>query len=113
MLHDLCTPEGEALQGTPWDIYPRPQLKRGSYVNLNGIWDFAVSEKEDISVVDTEINVPFCPESMLSGLKMQVAPGSFLFYRRSFTMEKQAGRLLLHVGAADQIADIYVNQIHV
>ena len=49
MLHDLYTPEGETLTGTPWDIYPRPQLKRDSYVNLNGIWDFAVSVSEDAS----------------------------------------------------------------
>ena len=110
MLHDLYTPEGEALQGTPWQIYPRPQLKRNSYVNLNGIWDFAVSEKEEVSAFDKQINVPFCPESLLSGLKIQVAPGSYLFYRRSFTVASQTGRLLLHVGAADQVADIYVNQ---
>ena len=113
MLHDLYTPEGEALQGTPWQIYPRPQLKRNSYVNLNGIWDFAVSEKEEVSAFDKQINVPFCPESLLSGLKIQVAPGSYLFYRRSFTVASQTGRLLLHVGAADQVADIYVNQNHV
>ena len=113
MLHDLYTPEGEALQGTPWQIYPRPQLKRNSYVNLNGIWDFAVSEKEEVSAFDKQINVPFCPESLLSGLKIQVAPGSYLFYRRSFTVASQSGRLLLHVGAADQVADIYVNQNHV
>ena len=110
MLHDLYTPEGETLTGTPWVIYPRPQLRRNSYVNLNGTWDFAVSEKDTISAFDQQINLPFCPESLLSGLKMEVKPGSYLFYRRTFTMEKQSGRLLLHVGAADQIADIYVNQ---
>ena len=113
MLHDLYTPEGETLQGTPWETYPRPQLKRNSYVNLNGIWDFAVSEKAEIPAFDRQINVPFCPESRLSGLKMEIKPGSYLFYRRNFSMEKQDGRLLLHVGAADQTADIYVNQIHV
>ena len=94
MLHDLYTPEGEALQGTAREVYPRPQLKRNSYVNLNGIWDFAISEKEEIPVFDQQIIVPFCPESLLSGLKLQVKPGSYLFYRRTFTMEKQSGRLL-------------------
>ena len=113
MLHDLYTPEGETLTGTPWEVYPRPQLKRNNYVNLNGIWDFAVSEKDTISAFDQQINLPFCPESLLSGLKMEVKPGSFLFYRRRFSMQKQAGRLLLHIGAADQVADIYVNQIPV
>ena len=113
MLHDLYTPEGESLQGTPWEIYPRPQFKRNSYVNLNGIWDFGISENADIPAFRQQINVPFCPESLLSGLKMQVKPGSYLFYRRSFSPEIQPGRLQLHVGAADQVADIYVNQIHV
>ena len=110
MLHDLYTPEGESLQGTPWEVYPRPQLKRHSYVNLNGIWDFAVSENAEIPSFDKQINVPFCPESGLSGLKLEVKPGSYLFYRRKFSVQTQSGRLLLHVGAADQIADIYVNQ---
>ena len=113
MIHDLYTPEGEALQETPWQVYPRPQLKRNSYVNLNGIWDFAVYDQPEFPEEDLQINVPFCPESALSGLKMQVPPGSFLFYRRTFTAENPNGRLLLHVGAADQIADIYVNQKHI
>ena len=110
MLHNLYTPEGESLQGTPWEVYPRPQLKRNSYVNLNGIWDFAVSENAAIPSFDKQINVPFCPESGLSGLKLEVKPGSYLFYRRKISVQTQSGRLLLHVGAADQIADIYVNQ---
>ena len=113
MLHDLYTPQGETLQGTPWQVYPRPQLKRDNYVNLNGIWDFAASEGDAIPSFDQEIQVPFCPESLLSGLKLPYKPGQYLFYRRNFSIESQPGRLLLHVGAADQIADIYVNQIHV
>ena len=113
MIHDLYTPEGENLQGTPWQVYPRPQLKRNSYVNLNGVWDFAISKNEAIPTFEQKITVPFCPESLLSGLKMKVKPGSYLFYRRTFTVEQQAGRLLLHVGAADQVADIYVNQTQV
>ena len=98
------------MQGIPWDVYPRPQLRRESYVNLNGGWDFAVSEKPEIPAFDKTINVPFCPESLLSGLKTAIKPGSQLFYRRTFSVQQQAGRLLLHVGAADQIAKIYVNQ---
>ena len=113
MLHDLYTPEGEALLGTPWEVYPRPQLKRNSYVNLNGSWDFAVSDNEAIPTFDKQITVPFCPESLLSGLKIAVEPGAYLFYRRHFSVEKQSGRLLLHIGAADQITEIYVNQSHV
>ena len=110
MLHDLYTPQGENLQGTPWQVYPRPQLQRDSYVNLNGLWDFCVCENGEEPGYDKQIHVPFCPESLLSGLKIAVKPGSYLYYRRKFTAESQVGRLLLHVGAADQIAKIYVNQ---
>ena len=114
MLHDLYTPQGEALTGTPWEQYPRPQLKRDNYVNLNGLWDFTVSRDSALPVQYSHtIQVPFCPESLLSRLKMQIEPGSYLFYRRSFSMPKNRGRVLLHVGAADQVADIYVNQTHV
>ena len=42
MLMDLMTTAGENLTGTPWTVYPRPQMKRDSYLNLNGAWDFSV-----------------------------------------------------------------------
>ena len=109
MLKQLYTAHGEKLEGTPWDVYPRPQMKRDSYLNLNGEWEFGLSPKE----WEQKICVPFCPESLLSGLKTAIKPGSYLFYRRQFSMQKQPGKLLLHIGAADQIADIYVNQTHV
>ena len=112
MLHDLYTPQGEALTGTPWQVYPRPQLKRGSYVNLNGDWEFAVSQSPKLpeEYPDT-IRLPFCPESMLSGLKMEVTPGSYLYYRRTVTTpaDFHRGRVLLHIGAADQVAEVRVN----
>ena len=63
MLNDLMTVAGENLQGTPWQVYPRPQMKRESYLNLNGDWDFAVNYENQ-----GQIRVPFCPESRLSGL---------------------------------------------
>ena len=110
MLHDLYTPQGEKLQETAWQVYPRPQLKRDSYVNLNGVWDFAISDTKTAPAFDRQIQVPFCPESLLSGLKIAVKPGSYLFYRRMFSADPQPGRCILHVGAADQIATIYVNQ---
>ena len=113
MLNDLYTRQGENLTGTPWECYPRPQMRRNSYVNLNGDWDFAVSARKEVPAeYPLRIRVPFCPESLLSGLKMDIAPGSYLFYRRRFTPPENRGRVLLHIGAADQTADIYVNQIH-
>ena len=116
MLNDLTTLQGENLTGTPWDVYPRPQMRRESYVNLNGEWDFAVSKEETLpKTYGQKITVPFCPESALSGLKMAIKPGSYLFYRRKLPLPEgyKKGRVLLHVGAADQVAKIYVNRIPV
>ena len=105
----LMTLRGEQLTGKPWEVYPRPQLRRNNYVNLNGQWDFAVSMDAAIpSVFDRTIRVPFCPESALSGIEEHFAEGSYLFYRRR--VERPVGeRVLLHIGAADQELTCYVN----
>ena len=109
---DLITPQGENLKNPPWQAYPRPQMKRDNYVNLNGTWDFSVSDAPTLpDCYDQTILVPFCPESALSGVKKHFPEGSFLFYRRQLDVVPQPGlRVLLHVGAADQVAEIYVNQ---
>ncbi len=105
MLCDLTTREGENLTGTPWNIYPRPQMRRDSYVNLNGEWDFSCHDYEG------KITVPFCPESQLSGVKRHFIDGLELLYSRQFTLPEgfNRGRVLLHIGAADQFTSIYVN----
>ena len=106
MLQKLTTRRGEALTTTPWTVYPRPQMKRDSYVNLNGIWDFSGEDPDRF----TTITVPFCPESALSGVQEHYAEGSILTYRRRFTLPEgfNRGRVLLHIGAADQHAMVYV-----
>jgi beta-galactosidase/beta-glucuronidase len=111
MLHDLYTPEGENLTGQPWSVYPRPQMKRNSYINLNGQWDFAVTEKHFPDTYDKTILVPFCPESLLSGIHEHFSEGSALCYRRAFSLPEgfHQGRVLLHIGAADQHLDCFVN----
>ena len=106
----LTTLQGEQLlqtKETPWDLYPRPQMRRNSYVNLNGTWELTAEGKT------YEIRVPFCPESLLSGVQKHFSEGAPLEYRRKFTLPEgfNRGRVLLHVGAADQIAEIYVNQV--
>ena len=108
MLHDLYTARAENLTGTPWTVYPRPQMRRDSWLNLNGEWDFAVNEP----VFDGKtIRLPFCPESLLSGVKTHYPEGTPLYYRRKVTLPEtfNRGRVLLHIGAADQIADVFVN----
>ena len=108
MLCELITPRGENLSGTPWTAYPRPRMRRDSYVNLNGAWDFAVGEP---TFGERKILVPFCPESRLSGIGEHFPEGTQLWYRRSFTLPEGfcRGRVLLHFGAADQTAEVFVN----
>ena len=114
MLVDLMTPEGEKLLETgeqPWQTYPRPQMRRDSYVNLNGQWEFQPADYYPL-YYGKRIQVPFCPESRLSGIKKHFSEGIGLYYRRVFRLPKDfaQGRVLLHIGAADQICEIYVNQ---
>ena len=105
---ELLTKQGEELLAsgeTPWNIYPRPQLRRDSYINLNGPWDLTVDSQS------RPIRVPFCPESRLSGVQTHYLEGSCLCYRRRFTLPEDfnRGRVLLHIGAADQTAMVYIN----
>ena len=105
-MNELMTTAGETLRGTPWTVYPRPQMKRDSYLNLNGGWDFSVNfENKGM------IRVPFCPESKLSGIGEHYEEESLLCYNRRFTLPEgfNRGRVLLHIGAADQRADVFVN----
>ena len=103
---DLMTVAGENFSGTPWTVYPRPQMKRDSYINLNGAWDFSVDY-----VNLGQIRVPFCPESRLSGIGRHYDEGSILSYTRIFTLPEgfNRGRVILHIGAADQRADVFLN----
>ena len=114
MFHDLYTPEGERLPETPWPAYPRPQLRRDSFFNLNGWWEFAVQPGDEPPArYDRRIRVPFCPESLLSGVHKTFAPGSRLFYRRRFALPAgfDRGRVLLQIGAANQRLDAWLNGV--
>lgn len=98
----------------PLPEYPRPQLQRDAWINLNGSWDYAVRSRELAvapAAFDGKILVPFAIESDLSGVKRRVGPGERLWYRRTFTAPDLAGgkRLLLHFGAVDWQADVVVN----
>lgn len=84
---------------TAWQSYPRPQMKRAAWMNLNGIWELN----------GEEIYVPFPPQADLSGYKRK--PGKALSYTKKFKLPDtfQKKRVLLHFGAVDQIAMVYVN----
>ena len=116
MLHKLWTEAGEKLHSEPsrqpWTVYPRPQLRRESYLNLNGWWDFeAVEGNKSPTEYTKSIRVPFCPESQLSGIETHFSEGCGLYYKRSFTLPEgfRKDRVLLHIGAADQTAEVFVN----
>ena len=116
-MNKLLTPWGEALDREhPLPEYPRPQMKRDSYVNLNGVWDYAFTGGDAApSAWDGEIVVPFSPESVLSGVERQLGPDEYLWYRRSVTLPDGfvRDRVLLHFGAVDQIADVWWNDVYV
>src|SRR5438067_1901359 len=89
---------------TPRDEYPRPMLRRRDWVNLNGEWEFGAGDER---VFDRTITVPFCPQSELSGVG-QTDLGDVVWYRRTFDAPP-AERLLLHLGAVDYRATVWVN----
>ncbi|HUY93230.1 MAG TPA: glycoside hydrolase family 2 TIM barrel-domain containing protein [Pirellulales bacterium] len=93
--------------------YPRPQLVREAWLNLNGLWEYAIAPKdaEQPSQFAGQILVPFPIESSLSGVMKRVQPAERIWYRRTFALDKAwAGkRVLLHFGAADWRATVWVN----
>ena len=95
--------------------YPRPNLVRDSYFNLNGKWECRINESETADFYDETIIVPFSPESMLSGVGKIVMPHQRLHYRKKFTLPEgfKKSRVLLHFGAVDQECSVFVNGIRV
>ena len=110
----LMTVWGENLQATDPILpeYPRPQMVRENWLNLNGIWQFqpAASETEALPSgnLSREILVPFPVESALSGIMEQ---HENVWYRRSFTVPTDwAGqRIILHFGAVDYFSEVFIN----
>ncbi len=92
--------------------YPRPQMRRESYLNINGLWDYAITGGErEPENWQGRILVPFSLESELSGVGKSLRAGQTLWYRRIVTIPAGffQGKLLLHFGAVDQETVIYIN----
>ena len=99
-------------QQIPLSEYPRPQLKRDSYICLNGYWDYAIRGSEVIpEQYDGKILVPYSPEVEKSGVNKLVTPNDYLFYRLKYKLPKDFIKdiVILHFGAVDQIAEVFIN----
>ncbi len=124
------TPQWKIVEGkilTPWaekvnpsstlPEYPRPQMIRDNWLNLNGLWDYAISLKETPEVTDYQgkILVPFAVESSLSGIGKVVGKENVLLYRHTVTLPKdfRNKKILLHFGAVDWQCDVAVNGVKV
>lgn len=93
--------------------YPRPQMVRPQWQNLNGLWSYAITAKDAKVPVkyDGRILVPYPLESALSGVKGSLQPEQNLWYKRSFNKPvlKSGERALLHFGAVDWQATVFLN----
>ena len=105
-MQRLYTEEGLNLPKVPWNSYPRPQMQREEWLCLNGKWSFYTdnSRKRDILV-------PFCPESLLSGILNSPEPGTEMVYEREFNIPEswRKKRVLLHFGAVSRECMVSLN----
>ncbi|MBR2861618.1 MAG: glycoside hydrolase family 2 [Clostridia bacterium] len=105
-FNHLKTYQGENQSYPPLNEYPRPALKRDSFFNLNGWWDFRFEDETKMR----KILVPYVCESLLSGIN-ELSAGRDLFYCRTFSLPQGfiKDKVLLHFGAVDQIASVHLN----
>ena len=107
------------MNNIPRPEHPNPQFQRREWLNLNGKWSFKIDKSksglakkyyEPQTKFDRTINVPFCPESVLSGIEYKDFMDA-VWYSREFTIpEKYSGlRTILHFGAVDYKATVYIN----
>ena len=120
----LMTEWGEKVTSeNAWREYPRPQMERAEWTNLNGLWEYAITSNAVYTSVSPwdkfepcrelvqkgEILVPFAIETPLSGVGRLLAPSEFLWYRRTITVKKPVGkRLLLNFGAVDFRCQVFI-----
>lgn len=105
--------EKQLTAANAWREYPRPQLVRPRWQNLNGLWEYAITPKTAPAPASFSgtILVPFCVESTVSGVNKSLMPDQRLWYRREVTIPGDwAGqRVLLHFGAVDYACSLWIN----
>lgn len=103
----------EAIAGKAWREYPRPQLMRDQWTNLNGTWEYAIADShiESWPGPQGDIRVPYPIQSHLSGVQKQVYADQALWYQRSFTVPSswKGKRVRLNFGAVDWQCKVLVN----
>ena len=97
-----------------WKEYPRPQMVRTDWLNLNGLWDFEITERDTNKIAINyarKILVPFCVESALSGIKETITGKQQMIYRRFFSIPSHWNQkhLILHFEAVDYEAKVWVD----
>lgn len=109
-MQRLYTVEGRSLPVIPWEQYPRPQLRRMEWLCLNGEWVFYGA-----GYPRQKILVPFCPESLLSGIVYIPKPGEEMNYEREFTLPEgwRKNRIVLHFGAVSRRCTVWLNDVEI
>jgi len=115
----MTTPWGDKVTAeNAWREYPRPQMVRSGWMNLNGLWDYAVTSVTNTpgrpEKWDGKILVPFAIESHLSGVGRLLEMDEFLWYTRKVELDPRPGeRILLHFGGVDFRTMVFVGHCEV